>query len=228
LLHRNIKRVIFTTLQKAEDGRVIPLQASQIKQIAGRAGRFRVSGGASDSSASNDLGGFVTTLKIDDLNTLREGMSTPNPPLEQAMLWPPWRIFEEFSRQFPEGTPLATMISTLTDLSTTSRLYTTRQSNDQTKLAQAMEHIPNIDLETRYNLTFAPVATRSQAEMDAFVRMAEASSRAESVTIESPSLEVPLWILDTKNEVMTNSKLQAIEILHKLITCYCWLSYYYS
>ena len=38
--HRNIKRLIFSTLEKYDGQSMVQLSVSQAKQIAGRAGRF--------------------------------------------------------------------------------------------------------------------------------------------------------------------------------------------
>lgn len=200
------------------------LYAPQIKQIAGRAGRFRSAGVDSDSAVARDVGGIVTTLKQDDLRALHDGMSTPNPPLEQAMLWPPWRVFEEFTHQFPDGTPLATMLAQFADLCRTTRHYRTIESEPQIILAQAIEHIPNIDLESRYSITFAPASTRDEAQVQIFQRFADVLSRAQPVTIESPELDLPLNLLEKVRQPLSSRSLQMLESLHKIITCYCWLS----
>ena len=200
------------------------LDAPQIKQIAGRAGRFRSAVADSDSPVAGDAGGLVTTLEKKDLRALSEGMSTPNPPLEQAMLWPPWRIFEDFADQFPDGTPLATMLALFADLSRTTQHYHTIESGDQISLAQAIEHIPNIDLESRYKITFAPARVRDQAQVQQFQRFAEVLSRAQPVTIESPELDLPLSSLEKMRQPASPRSLEMLESLHKDITCYCWLS----
>ena len=222
---RNIKRVVFATLEKFDSGNLRYLHPPQIKQIAGRAGRFRVGGAEMGSSVPDNIGGSVTVIRKGDLRLLREGISTPNPELTHAMLWPPWKVFERFAQEFPEGTPLATMISQFAEIGRTSPHYRIVESGDQVTLAQAIEHIPNIDLESRYSITFAPIATRSEDQTFLFVRLAEVLSSARPVTIESPKVKIPLWVLDKKDYKMTSSKLSTLEVIHKLIMCYCWLSY---
>ena len=222
---RNIKRVVFATLEKFDDGHLRYLHPPQIKQIAGRAGRFRVAGAELDSGTPDNTGGSATAIRRGDLRLLKEGISTPNQELTHAMLWPPWKVFERFVQEFPEGTPLATMISQFAQLGKTSSHYRILESGDQVALAQAIEHLPNIDLESRYNITFAPINTRSEDQTFLFVRLAEVLSAAKPVTIESPSLKIPLWVLDKKDYKMTTSKLHTLEVIHKLIMCYCWLSY---
>jgi ATP-dependent RNA helicase SUPV3L1/SUV3 len=200
------------------------LYVPQIKQIAGRAGRFQSAETNSDTATSREFGGIVTTLKMEDLSTLQKGMATPNPPLEQAMLWPRWKVFEKFTHQFPEGTPLATMLAQFAEIGRTSRHYRMIESEPQILLAQAIEHIPNIDLETRYSITFAPISTRDEDQVNAFMRYAEVLSHAQPVTVESPELRLPLNRVNKLHHGGSSRSLQMLESLHKLIACYCWLS----
>jgi len=151
-------------------------------------------------------------------------MATPNPPLTHAMLWPPWSIIERFTQLFPDNTPLAAILARFSDICKTSRHYRIDESDSQIVLAKAIENIPNIDLETRYAICFAPVSTRSKDMVDFFVRFAIAVSEARPVRIDSPSLGLPLDILNRTQPTISPTTLQTLEYLHKVIVCYCWLS----
>lgn len=72
-LNLPIRRVVFTRDTKFDGRTSRPLKPAEVKQIAGRAGRF----GVYDE-------GFVTSL--DDSMTIREGMELENPAIEEAML----------------------------------------------------------------------------------------------------------------------------------------------
>lgn len=221
---------MFATLEKFNNGHMSGLPPPQIKQIAGRAGRFRVAGVSSDTTSSNEVGGTVTTLKRDHIPILHDSISTPNPNLTHAMLWPPYRVFEKFTQQFPVGTPLSTMITHFAEVSKTARHYRSIESDAQIALAEVIDDLPDIDLESRYNISFAPVKTQAKEQLEAFTQFANAFSEGRPVTIESPSLDLPLSLVDKMQkrieaaEVMTASKLHTLETLHKIITCYCWLS----
>src|SRR6202035_1629165 len=88
-----------------------------------------------------------------------------------------------------------------------------------------IEHLPNIDPESRYSITFAPINQRSEDQITRFVLFAEVMSEGKPVTVESPLLRLPLDILDKNYSKLNHTGLKELEILHKLITCYCWLSY---
>jgi ATP-dependent RNA helicase SUPV3L1/SUV3 len=224
---RNIKRVIFSSLMKFDSTEQRQLLPPQIKQIAGRAGRFGTPGSVSDPSNPFELGGLVTSLEYDDMAVIREAMATPNSPLERAYLWPPWKIFEKFTHHFPENTPLATMISRFVDVSKTTGIYQSSEGEVAMTLAHAIEHLPNIDLESRYSISFAPLQPNRDEQIDAFVRFAEVLSATTPITIESPRLKLPLEVLETEESGphASPTQLKKLETLHKLITCYCWLAY---
>jgi ATP-dependent RNA helicase SUPV3L1/SUV3 len=209
-------------LAKNQAGTLIELFPSQIKQIAGRAGRFRVAGVSSDST---EAGGVVTAMHGGDMAILRKGMQAAMEPLSHAMLWPPWKVFEQFTHQFPVGTPLATMIGHFVDISKSTPIYRPIQSDQQMILAQAIEHLPNIDPESRYSIMFAPISHKKEDEVRVFVRLAEVMSKCEPVTIKSPSLRLHLDLVDSQYKEVRPTLLRPLETLHKLITCYLWLSY---
>jgi len=212
-------------MAKFDSGHKKPLHPSQIKQIAGRAGRFRVPGLQFNVSASNDIRGVVTTLKQGDIKALDNGLSSPNLPLKQAMLWPPWRIFQQFAQQFPGDTPLSTILSEISNISKTSHHYNSMISNDPIILASAMQDIPDIDLQSRYSLAFVPVSSKSRDQVEMFRRFANVVSNNIPITIEAPQLDFHLEKIEERGVGQSSTTLFQLEEYHKLITCYCWLSY---
>ncbi|CAA2935368.1 D -box ATP-dependent RNA helicase D 18, mitochondrial-like [Olea europaea subsp. europaea] len=66
-LNLNIRRVVFYNLSKYNGDKMVPVPASQVKQIAGRAGRR--------GSCYPD--GLTTTLHLDDLEYLIECLKKP-------------------------------------------------------------------------------------------------------------------------------------------------------
>ena len=81
---RKIRRIIFDSVCKPSPERVKrPLTVSQIKQIAGRAGRY------GHSLVGEKPGGFVTTLNPEDLLAVQEALSLPSTPtLTHAYIGP--------------------------------------------------------------------------------------------------------------------------------------------
>ena len=79
-----IKRVIFSTLSKFIDSKEIPISNSEIKQIAGRAGRYK-----------RYPVGFVSTLEgvEDGINKIQNAMDEKSPQKDFAMVGPDLDIF---------------------------------------------------------------------------------------------------------------------------------------
>lgn len=75
-LNLNISRIIFSTLQKFDGVEVRDLTVPAIKQIAGRAGRYK----------SNFPIGEATCLEADDLPLLPSSLDHPSPVLEEHFM----------------------------------------------------------------------------------------------------------------------------------------------
>jgi ATP-dependent RNA helicase SUPV3L1/SUV3 len=77
-LNLNIKRVVFATMRKFDGEGMRELQPREVKQIAGRAGRF----------SSDHPEGFVACLDQGDVAALKRSLVTPNPKIKEACLLP--------------------------------------------------------------------------------------------------------------------------------------------
>ncbi|CAD6893381.1 unnamed protein product [Tilletia controversa] len=82
-LNLKIKRVIFETCTKWDGGSMVPLSTSQIKQIAGRAGRY---GTQEKTGESEPQGGIVTTLNDEDLPFVHSALASGIVPIRRAAL----------------------------------------------------------------------------------------------------------------------------------------------
>lgn len=103
-LNLKIKRVVFTTVTKWDGKMVRPISDSQIKQIAGRAGRY-------DSNASGERsGGLATTLHPGDLHILEEALASPLKPITHAGIAADAKQLEKLSEAIrgPDGITVQT------------------------------------------------------------------------------------------------------------------------
>ncbi|XP_078436287.1 ATP-dependent RNA helicase isoform X3 [Wolffia australiana] len=87
-LNLNISRVIFSTLKKFDGIELRELSIPEIKQIAGRAGRY----------GSKFQTGEVTCIDADDLPLLHSSLESPSPVLERAGLFPSFDLLSLYSR----------------------------------------------------------------------------------------------------------------------------------
>lgn len=89
---RNIKRIIFDSLSKFDGQKVISVPEQQIRQIAGRAGRF---GTAHEK-------GLVTCVSKSDFSLLQAALKNLSPtPYQQAFIAPSFDDIERLQEAFP-------------------------------------------------------------------------------------------------------------------------------
>jgi ATP-dependent RNA helicase SUPV3L1/SUV3 len=93
---RKVRRIVFQRTNKFSGSHVIPLSASQIKQIGGRAGRYGLHG---DSSS----GGVVTTLHEKDLPAVKTAMETPFHQFKNASLGLSPDLYQRILSVLPTG-----------------------------------------------------------------------------------------------------------------------------
>jgi ATP-dependent RNA helicase SUPV3L1/SUV3 len=93
-LNLNIRRIIFSTLEKFDGTSMRALTVAEIKQIAGRAGRY----------GSKFPEGAVTCLDKEDLPLLHHSLATLTCPLEAAGLFPSFDLLALYSASHPNMT----------------------------------------------------------------------------------------------------------------------------
>jgi ATP-dependent RNA helicase SUPV3L1/SUV3 len=93
-LNLNIKRIVFSAVEKFDGKQHRILTPMEFRQIGGRAGRY----------GSIFANGEVTVFDSDDVHHLEWGMHQPISPLMRAGLQPSFQHFDMFSRCFDEDT----------------------------------------------------------------------------------------------------------------------------
>eukprot|EP00884_Botryococcus_braunii_P014946 jgi/Botrbrau1/23452/Bobra.106_1s0010.2 len=204
-LNLNIRRVIFHRLDKWEGESRVPISVSQIKQIAGRAGRR--------GSAYPE--GIATTLNLEDLPRLQQALATPLQDLStpQAGLFPEFDMVEAFaSKHLSED--YAAMLVKLGQEAHLDGLHFFCRQDSILRAARHLAHIP-LSLQERHWFCNAPVNQRDARQMGALLRFAELYSQKRPILLELPQSRV----------VPTNfSDLQTLESLHQVVSLYLWLS----
>ncbi|XP_019421241.1 PREDICTED: DExH-box ATP-dependent RNA helicase DExH16, mitochondrial isoform X2 [Lupinus angustifolius] len=92
-LNLNISRIIFSTMKKFDGFETRDLTVPEIKQIAGRAGRY----------GSIFPVGEVTCIDAEDLPLLHSSLNAPSPILEHAGLLPSYDLLYMYSRLHPNN-----------------------------------------------------------------------------------------------------------------------------
>ena len=94
-LNLRIKRIVFDTLSKWNGTERVPLSLSQIKQIAGRAGRY--------GTSHSGVGGEVLTRHEHEMETLRLSIAAPIRPITHAVVQPTSEQLASFSLILPRA-----------------------------------------------------------------------------------------------------------------------------
>lgn len=214
-LNLNIRRVIFNSLIKPSvnekgEKEIELITPSQALQIAGRAGRF----GTQFST------GYVTTMKADDLEVLKELLAKSPEPLQQAGLHPTAEQIELYAYHLPNAS-LSNLIDIFVHLSTLDdSLYFMCNIDDFKFLADMIQHIP-LPLRARYVFCCAPINRKAPLVCSMFLKYARQYSRNEPLTVEWVNRQIG-WPVSVPK---TMAELVHLESVFDVLDLYLWLSY---
>ncbi|KAK3943837.1 P-loop containing nucleoside triphosphate hydrolase protein [Diplogelasinospora grovesii] len=243
-LNLEIKRVIFESSTKFDGMAHRDLTVPEVKQIGGRAGRYRTASQdiASASTlqeqdtpmpvATNKWGtpGFVTTLDEEDLRHIQKAFQSNASPIKTAGTMPPAFIIERFYSYFPPNTPFNFVLSRLREMSRLTERFNMCSFADYIEIAEAIQSFP-MSLNDRIIFLTAPVALRDPKQRDvlrAYARCVSELKGGHLLDIEEVDLEI-LDIDDWASAGLSPTDyLNRLEALHKAITLYLWLGYRYQ
>lgn len=191
---------------------------SEIKQIGGRAGRYRAAG---SKETVQDVG-IVTSFEEVDLPHIKEAMDSEPPPLRAAGIWPPNYVIQRLSAYFPRGTPLEYLIKRLLELAETNPLFFLCDGESQLKNAEIIDAVSQLSIPDQLILMAAP--------MDHGPGLRDVCcSYADCVADNSQGrlLEIPGLNLEILQETVSGRRdyLRELEALHQAMILYSWLSF---
>lgn len=252
-LNLAIKRIIFETASKYNGYQQHQLAVADIKQIAGRAGRYRTAAQAMqqmNKSASqeevaitakgdipppsadspvavNDTTGYVTTLREFDYPLVSAAMSAEPEPILTAGVHPPAVVIERFAGYFPPGTPFSYILTRLHELSQMHSRFHLCGLRDQVYVADLIEPIEGLTIADRHNICACPAsATDHKIWGDLLPALARCIANQSGGDILDIA-EMPLEVLDA-DVSPSREYLRALEGLHKGIVGYLWLSFRFA
>ena len=210
-LNLRIKRIVFDTLTKWNGKEEVTLSASQIKQIAGRAGRY----GTQDKETKKaDLGGVVTTRHEHELEILRAALASPLLPIRRAAIQPSSETFVQLSAVLPNAhganstkRGLRTLSEIYADVSLLARIdsanFFLSDLSSQLAISPLVESSSAglLTVSERETFSNAPVNTRDE-RVTAFLCKAVAQfSRGALVQFDTAAKD--LSMLETEEEITT-------------------------
>ena len=224
-LNLSIKRVVFEAMHKWNGKETVVLEIPQIKQIAGRAGRFKAQAKAidvNDLDPPKDVPGYVTTLRNEDLHILHEALATPTIQLNHALLDPTTEQVERFARPYPSNIRLSMVLQQMNAFAMTSSTYKITDLSKKNAVLDLLHPISGISFRDRWTLSEAPLKLRDPQCVVAFVEMAQylgTGRRAEVLDLK----EIQFDLLD-EGVPETQERLSKLESLHVQLTLYLWLA----
>lgn len=248
-LNLEIKRVVFEAVAKHDGTKVRTLTLPELKQIGGRAGRFRTAAQAAQAPAATptssvsagDLAfspeapapkmgqaGLVTTMEDIDLEVVHGSFEKEAEPLKTAGIMPPAFIIERFSSYFPVGTPFSFILLRLRDIARLPAHYHMSNLRNNIAIANHLQSVP-LSVYDRSIFLNAPVAMKDDAMKDFVKALASLVAWHGSDKLLDIK-ELKLEVLDHTRTSYPHGRaeyLKQLESLHKCLTLYLWLSYRY-
>jgi len=206
-LNLPVQRVVFSTVHKFDGVETRLLNAAEVQQIAGRAGRF----GLHDE-------GRVTTLDRDDLPHVRRMVAEPQARMRSALpIAPsPWHV--ESLAQLLGTQQIAPILSYFaTRIAAKSSLFETAALEDQIGLARVVDRTAGkLSLARKFTFSCAPIAHDKDNELAYFESCLHAFAKGRTLLL--PRLGG--WLRERQPGF-----LEEAEFLSKDVSLYAWLAY---
>lgn len=224
--------MIFEAVAKWDGGGMSRLSTSQIKQIAGRAGRFGLH--------EKDSVGVVTTLHPADLEVVREALKAPFQPLRYARLHMGMSSFSRIVRALPWEATGATVADVYHFVARMSPLFKFQATQDlHVGFEFIDEFIDCLPLASRLLIQNSPCPWRDGEAVKGARAMLQIHRNQLHVSIEEVlhrsgllkklnhvhlAMEGHLPPPSSKETVML---LGQLETVHKVVVLYLWFTYRY-
>lgn len=210
-LNLPIRRVIFSSVQKFDGIASRLLNATEVRQIAGRAGRFGIY-----------PTGFVAAFEQDEIEHLSHMLTTSDiADLRTLPIAPSWAHIDKLSNiQFSNrlGELLEYFEQSIMFSGNTANLYFTLSPNKtQIALAHLIDsHAPNLALRDKFILSCAPTSLTNNFDLDYFLICLQSIDR-HKIQILPKELT---WLTAKSPKYLARA-----EKLTRDISLYAWLSF---
>jgi ATP-dependent RNA helicase SUPV3L1/SUV3 len=244
-LNLEIKRVVFESATKHDGIQFRTLSISELKQIGGRAGRFRTAAQeikaatgpegkpaapvVEPAAGKSTAVGYVTSFEDDDLEVVQNAFEADAEPLKTAGILPPTFLIERFYSYFPPETPLSFVLLRLREMAKLSSRFSMCAYRDIVEVADSIQPFP-MSIYDRCIFLTAPVSLRDVGQRDVLKALARCVSEMSGGHLLNIP-EIRLEVLDATKENFEGGEanyLRHLEALHKSITLYLWLTYRYT
>ncbi|XP_019708986.1 ATP-dependent RNA helicase SUV3, mitochondrial isoform X2 [Elaeis guineensis] len=206
-LNLNISRIIFSTLKKFDGVYTRELTVPEIKQIAGRAGRY----------GSKFPIGEVTCLDAEDLPLLHSSLGSPSPVLEHAGLFPTFDLLTLYSR-LHSTTNFHPILEQFLEKAKLSPDYFIADCEHTLKVATVVDTFP-LGLYDKYLFCLSPVDMNDDIAAQGLIQFAENYAKKGLVRLRE------IFTPGTLQVPKSHNALKELESIHKVLDLYVWLSF---
>lgn len=233
-----IKRIVFESVYKFNGSFHTILETPHLKQIAGRAGRYRTAAQAEGvASVQEDVAtpkervsspsvGLVTTMERDELSIVQAAMREELKPIMSAGIFPPTNVLMKFATYFPPSTDFSYILLRLQALSLMHPRYHLCNFGDQIEIADIIQPIRNLTTRDRIIFCSAPAALRVKGLPEIVAAFARCvGDNASGALLDIP--EINLDLLDKEIRI-DRDYMAGLEALHQALILYLWLSYRFA
>ncbi|XP_057959678.1 ATP-dependent RNA helicase SUV3, mitochondrial isoform X2 [Malania oleifera] len=206
-LNLNISRIIFSTLEKFDGTEMRELAVPEIKQIAGRAGRY----------GSKFPVGEVTCIDVEDLPLLHSSLKSPSPTLERAGLFPTFDLLFMYSRLHPKN-GIHQILEHFLENAKLSANYFIANCEEVLKVAAVIDELP-LRLQEKYLFCISPVDMNDDISSQGLTQFAQNYAKRGIVRLRE------IFTPGTLQVPKTQKAVKELESIHKVLDLYVWLSF---
>ncbi|CAH1416572.1 unnamed protein product [Lactuca virosa] len=206
-LNLNISRIIFSEMEKFDGFEMRPLSVPEIKQIAGRAGRY----------GSKFPVGEVTCLDPKDLPLIHSSINCPSPILESAGLFPTFDLLYMYSRSHL-NIGLCQILEQFVENAKLSANYFIANCEEMLKVAAVLDELP-ISLHDKYLFCLSPADMSDEILSQGLTQFAHTYAKKRIVRLRE------IFTPGTLKVPKTQTELKELESIHKVLELYVWLSF---
>lgn len=207
-LNLPIKTLLFAQERKMIDRQEVALTPMEVRQIAGRAGRF----------GKNEVG-YVGVFRI-GMQAVRDAFHRTPPVIRHAHLAPNLdHLLAIAGLQERRQPALSRLLSLfLHTVKPDPHIYRLSSLEDQMVLARIADRFKEMALETRFHLSAAPVPLSSAPAVAAYVQMVETVAAGQSRPLE-------FFLPDDHGRGV---RLESLETTMRIVNLYSWLHYRFA
>ncbi|KAK9815173.1 hypothetical protein WJX73_009704 [Symbiochloris irregularis] len=206
-LNLNIRRVVFHTLHKTEGAQRRAVPVTQIKQIAGRAGR----------RSSEFKVGYATCLNQGDIPQLAAALETPLADLSTtaAGLFPEFGTLEAFAGQLLMD-EFGAILGKFAEDARLEGTYFLCKQDSVMRAARLLSRVEGLSLQDRFLFCMAPANLRDPRVASALLHFATRYAAREAVTLD---MHAPMAAPKSSDGLME------MELTHQVLSLWLWLSH---